>query len=292
MNKGRRVAVEGVARLREEGYGNARLTLLGVPGEEIPRYQAQMDRRLGPGVVECKPYTSSTQEVQRERDRADVILMPSIREHFGLVASEALGEGIPLLAPEGAGATLFFTDEDRFPRDLTQGFIVHDEAHCRDELSEAPTPGTPRSALWAEAMADMIDNYHERLTQGTALRDQYLVGRYTSLHMANAIVEATRELNEGHAKQGEAGRLLAARASRVLPVSAGPTLEALERPRERQDMHHRALKTEDVLTEAGEAVRLARQGLVGPGQPRRARAVPHTPRRGTPRRGSERGPGR
>ena len=78
--------------------------------------------------------------------------------------------------------------------------------------------------------------------EATALRDRHLAGQYISGHMAQAVVAATRDPDLHHAKQGVQGKLWAARPERLLSISAGPTFETLDLPKERQVPHHRSLQ--------------------------------------------------
>ncbi|MEU5858905.1 glycosyltransferase family 4 protein [Nocardiopsis dassonvillei] len=243
-SKGMQVAIEAISSLKRRGYDNAKLTLLGLPEDQIPMMQRRMATEVGEGVVECHSYAHDDTVIQRERDRADVVLMPSIREPFGLVATEAAGEGIPFLAPEGSGVGLFLADPDRVPAHLAQDFIVRDEEHCRAVVDRTPPPDTPRGEVWAAAMADMIDHYPERLAQSVQLRDEHLAARYTETHLADAFVGALRHTEGRHIKQGPEGVLLAASDSRVLPVTTGPTIDTLDLPKDQQVMHHQALSTQ------------------------------------------------
>lgn len=74
---------------------------------------------------------------------ADLVLMPSIHEGFGLVASEAARAGVPVLVGEGTGAGLFFGDPRYVPAALGEAATVRDGvtvAAWRRGLAEITRP--------------------------------------------------------------------------------------------------------------------------------------------------------
>lgn len=55
---------------------------------------------------------------------ADVMVMPSQAEGFGLVGLEALGAGLPILVPDTSGVGAFLGDPNRFPPEVTRRSLV------------------------------------------------------------------------------------------------------------------------------------------------------------------------
>ncbi|MDH3260932.1 MAG: glycosyltransferase [Acidimicrobiia bacterium] len=118
--KGLDVALEAFERVREE-IPDARLVVVGGPsgahGEaELARIRERVDAlRLG----ECVEFVGSRphHEIATYYQAADVLLVPSRSESFGLVAAEAQACGLPVVAARVGG--LAFTVGD-----ATSGFLV------------------------------------------------------------------------------------------------------------------------------------------------------------------------
>ncbi len=70
--------------------------------------------RLYGDALDLRGFTKDPQDLVNDRAEADAIIMPSLHEGFGLVATEGAGEGIPVLvnAESGAGDFLRFLGFD------------------------------------------------------------------------------------------------------------------------------------------------------------------------------------
>ncbi len=70
--------------------------------------------RLYGDMLDLRGFTKDPQDLVNDRAEADAIIMPSLHEGFGLVATEGAGEGIPVLvnAESGAGDFLRFLGYD------------------------------------------------------------------------------------------------------------------------------------------------------------------------------------
>jgi glycosyltransferase involved in cell wall biosynthesis len=76
--------------------------------------------------IDVKEFTTSEADLLADLNDADLVLMPSIYEDFGLVASEAVRAGKPVLVGEGTGAGRFFADPQHVPPDLGEPVVVRD----------------------------------------------------------------------------------------------------------------------------------------------------------------------
>ncbi|MFI5672437.1 glycosyltransferase family 4 protein [Streptomyces sp. NPDC051704] len=80
--------------------------------KEYGEWMAKVEAYGAEGTVTLLPFTKNPADLQEDRERADAVIMPSLHEGFGLVATEAAGRGIPVLVNAESGAAGFF---DRAP---------------------------------------------------------------------------------------------------------------------------------------------------------------------------------
>lgn len=118
--KGLDVAVEALLRIRQE-IPDTRLVIIGGPsgadGErELERILSRVDALAFEGCVEFIP-SRPHREIATYYQAADVLLVPSRSESFGLVAAEAQACGLPVVAARVGG--LAYAVED-----ATSGFLV------------------------------------------------------------------------------------------------------------------------------------------------------------------------
>ncbi|MDS1272702.1 glycosyltransferase, partial [Lipingzhangella sp. LS1_29] len=99
--KGAHHAALMVRRLRAEGM-DVQLTVRGIPSEAVDHIQRRLSTIAGV-QVRVKPFTITRSEILADMRQADVVLMPSRAEGFGLVGLEAVGAGIPVLVPDSSG---------------------------------------------------------------------------------------------------------------------------------------------------------------------------------------------
>lgn len=107
QRKGLSYALAGV-----EALGDAvRLTLIGRPtSAECPPLNAALERHRW---IPSLPHPQILEQMRRH----DVLLLPSLFEGFALVISEALSQGLPVIATPNSGAT-------ECVRDGVEGFLV------------------------------------------------------------------------------------------------------------------------------------------------------------------------
>lgn len=110
--------------------------------------------------------------VARALARADVLVMPSTLEGYGIAATEAIHAGVPVIAARAQGleealapcpdATIFADDEDALAVAIDR--FAHDHA-LRAAMTEAARRASPRMPTWASC----ADAFRAALTALTAL---------------------------------------------------------------------------------------------------------------------------
>ena len=120
--KGLDVALEAFGQIRAD-VPDARLMIVGGPSgpngaRELERIQDQVVEQRLQDLVEFVP-SRPHEELAAYFRAADVLLVPSRSESFGLVAAEAQASGLPVVAARVGG--LAYTVED-----ATSGFLVDD----------------------------------------------------------------------------------------------------------------------------------------------------------------------
>lgn len=126
--KGGPEAVAMVTELRRRGIP-AHLVVRGVPPDKLAAEQLRMNELSG-NAVRLRPFTNDPVELRRDLNGADLFVMPSHHEGFGLVATEAAGAGVPILADEmNTGVGMFLADADRIPPELGRGSVVRASSH-------------------------------------------------------------------------------------------------------------------------------------------------------------------
>ena len=108
MQKGVHYLLEG---FRKAALANARLILA---GPVDPAYRVVLDRY--PGLFEELGSVAHSQ-VQEQYFDADVFVMPSLADSYGLVVSEAMSAGLPVIVSENTGMS-------NFVKDGREGFVV------------------------------------------------------------------------------------------------------------------------------------------------------------------------
>jgi D-inositol-3-phosphate glycosyltransferase len=122
--KGLDVAIESFVRIRHE-VPEARFVIVGGPSgphgdQELERIRARVHELKLESRIEFVP-SQPHEEIASYFRAADVLLVPSRSESFGLVAAEAQACGLPVVAARVGG--LEYTVEDG-----TSGFLVDDWA--------------------------------------------------------------------------------------------------------------------------------------------------------------------
>ncbi|MCC9740167.1 glycosyltransferase family 4 protein [Streptomyces sp. MNU89] len=189
--KGFESAAEAVALLNEWGH-EVHLTIRGAPPEEIEDVRAEL-REIGGDHVAVELFTKDAAELQNAVGQADLVIMPSKHEGFGLVATEALGHGIPVLVNEESGAAKFLGDERRFGPELGKSCIVPEPADAEDRPLE-----------WAAAIQRVQAELPERREQARQLRE--VLRSYSWDHAGKALVEAAMRVPEDRTARAAATR--------------------------------------------------------------------------------------
>jgi glycosyltransferase involved in cell wall biosynthesis len=129
--------------------------------------------------VRMKPYTTDHAEIVRDLRGADVVVMPSRHEGFGLVATEAAAHGVPILVSRDSGVGEFLRG---LPNDLGHGLTVP-EAHGRQS----------RARVWADHLWSRLEDLPRSREQAARLRE-HLNANYTWRHSATRLVEQIQQL--------------------------------------------------------------------------------------------------
>ncbi len=97
LTAGIKGAVTVLARLQHQ---RGSISLIGTTPSEVAKMRLPTGHSVAINPI---PYISSREEYFEELQDADLVLMPSVREGFGLVAWEALSLGIPVLVSKSSG---------------------------------------------------------------------------------------------------------------------------------------------------------------------------------------------
>ncbi|MBV2365339.1 glycosyltransferase [Streptomonospora nanhaiensis] len=209
--KGMDQLFEAVRRLRAQGV-NVVVRCRGVRGtdtlsqeENLRIEQRRVDRIMGEaGAVTLLPFTSDVAELDAEMRQADLCVMPSLHEGYGLVAVEPLERGVAGLVNQDSGIAHLLLHHPDVPRELGRNAVVMDDG----------LDANARVAAWAEAILAAVRERAERWAGAERLR---LVGqRFVWTHSASALVHAGLlpvDRDPGlprHTRQGADGRLLIA----------------------------------------------------------------------------------
>ncbi|WP_329456025.1 eCIS core domain-containing protein [Streptomyces sp. NBC_01497] len=193
--KGVRAAVTAIGMLRRPqsmgGYGlDVRLTIRGGPDpkeapDEYGKWQSLVTS-LGAGGVTLLPFTPDAEKLNRDRQGKDAVIMPSLHEGFGLVATEGAGNGIPVLVNGESGAAQFLAQF----QGLTGHMTVDAPYNVDRETGKEVEGGDERRArAWAEAIARLQSRLPA--AQQDAAQLHQVLTHYTWRHAAQALVEAT-----------------------------------------------------------------------------------------------------
>ncbi|MFE9220768.1 glycosyltransferase family 4 protein [Streptomyces lavendulae] len=182
--KGVEGAIEAIGLLRNPGeqarYGMRRdvhLTVRGGPHpvrepEQYARWQQTVARYGASGAVTLLPFSTDPAELRADREGVDAIVMPSLHEGFGLVATEGAGRGVPVLVNEESGAAGFLS---KAPDGVGEPCVVRQR-------------GSGRAEAWARAIADLDRDLPGRWENAGLLYD--FLKQYTWEHGGQALVDA------------------------------------------------------------------------------------------------------
>ncbi|WP_433592832.1 toxin glutamine deamidase domain-containing protein [Nocardia sp. CA-145437] len=120
--KGALQAAEMIRELNARGV-EVDLIVRGVPPDLIDLSRTDLSA-VARHHVDVRPFTIDRSEILADMREADVVIMPSRAEGFGLVGLEAAGAGVPVLLPSTSGAGRFIGDVGRFPEHIAEHSVV------------------------------------------------------------------------------------------------------------------------------------------------------------------------
>jgi glycosyltransferase involved in cell wall biosynthesis len=176
--KGGPEAVKMVTELRRRGIP-AHLVVRGVPPDKLAAEQLRMNEVSG-NSVRLRPFTNDPDELRRDLNGADVFVMPSHHEGFGLVATEAAGAGVPILTDElNTGVGMFLADADRVPPELGRGSVVRASSHD--------------TQAWADRIQWSLENLPAERSRALQLRE-HLTTNFSWRHAGEHLVQAVNQV--------------------------------------------------------------------------------------------------
>src|SRR5262249_43131854 len=126
---------------RSRGH-DTRLVALGYPHAMLEGISDILAALVGdPDAVEVLPRTSDPEESRAIIRSATVLVMPSWLEPFGLVAMEAIEQGVPVMAASSSGAGQFLA-----------GLSGYRDAAERFNLVEQDRGAAPSVNTWADRL--------------------------------------------------------------------------------------------------------------------------------------------
>ncbi|KAJ5469039.1 Glycosyl transferasefamily 1 [Penicillium sp. IBT 31633x] len=192
--KGLDDAVYAVRKIALSG-NDISLDVLGVPAEDVDRWQQAVDEMTGmPDLVRMHPFSDDPGAVSRFYCNADLVIMPSMHEGFGMIFTEVAGLGVPILVTQESGAGQLALDRSRIPAELGQACVVMDES----TYGIVPSPTSERVAVWAHRI-DQVRCYPEQTRRHARLLQRIMRG-YSWKHAAKALLRSAME-SEGDTVQ-------------------------------------------------------------------------------------------
>lgn len=165
--KGHRFALEALARLERSRPGEAELVLLG-DGPLLGECEAQVSAL---GLERAVRFLGRRDDLGRWLRRADVVILPSLWEGFGVVLAEGMAAGKPAVAFDVGGASEVIVDgETGFLTPLGDaGALTHalerlrDDAALRERMGRA---GRRRAETYytASRVATSYQRFYERVS--------------------------------------------------------------------------------------------------------------------------------
>lgn len=192
--KGVEAAVRAIGILRrpvaQGGRGlDVHLTVRGGPDPEKKPQEYQHWQNIitqhGHGGVTLRPFTTSARELDQDRTDTDALIMPSLHEGFGLVATEGAGRGIPVLVNGESGAAQFLArlGELGLPSVVNAPFQI-DNSTGREVTGGQDT----RAQLWADAIERLAADLPARRQISRDLRRE--LRQYSWQDAAQALIAA------------------------------------------------------------------------------------------------------
>ncbi|GAB1331525.1 eCIS core domain-containing protein [Streptomyces sennicomposti] len=193
--KGVEAAVQAIGILRrpknQGGRGlDVRMTIRGTPHpekdpENYAKWKSIVDTHGAGGVI-MLPFSKNPADLEHDRETTHAVIMPSLHEGFGLVATEGAGRSLPVLVNGESGAAQFL-------KQVTDGSFmgVVDAPFNVDSASGKEVAGgaNSRAQAWATAIENLRTNL--RGARGEADHLYELLKGYSWRHAAQALVTAT-----------------------------------------------------------------------------------------------------
>ncbi|MGL5866860.1 MAG: glycosyltransferase family 4 protein [Dermatophilaceae bacterium] len=224
--KSTEVAALAVRDLRQRGL-DVSLVVRGARPDTVRRATDRLSAVAGRGV-EVKAFTTDPGEVQADIRAADVVLMPSRNEGYGLVAAEAAGHGIPVLVSGCSGIGELLADASRVPAHLGAPSVVPMTGQERD---------LTLASLWADHIHKLTQNMPANWERAGALQ-QHLGRTFTWQGAAERLTTALDEASlaaHQRAAGAEAQRTAGVAFPHPSPVlSAASTTGTAGAPRTRE----------------------------------------------------------
>ncbi|MFI6575230.1 glycosyltransferase family 4 protein [Nocardiopsis sp. NPDC050513] len=179
--KGVDTAVGVLVALRHKGV-DAQLTILGAKPGALKAGEEMIRKEFGQNV-KLKPFTSDRSVIEAEIRGADLMLMASRHDGFGLTATEAAGYGLPVLVPSNIGAGMFLSDPKKVPPELGLPSVVQVPAGAHSAPAD----------VWADRAEALIQDMARTRHRALALRE-HLGNHFTWKHTAQALTEELNKL--------------------------------------------------------------------------------------------------
>lgn len=115
QSKGIDIVATAVDRLAREWLGSPKsrpmLIIRGVPAESESKIDEQLRQIvLDDSIYRLRPFVDSVESINEDLHQAQVVVMPSRHEGFGLVALEAISCGVPVLVSSDSGIAQMMSD--------------------------------------------------------------------------------------------------------------------------------------------------------------------------------------
>jgi glycosyltransferase involved in cell wall biosynthesis len=179
--KGTMEAAKVVRMLRDVARVPARLIVRGVPEHLVVRQQIILSQIAGD--VEVRPFTKERADLRADLDEADVMVMTSRAEGFGLTAHEAAASGVPTVVPSTSGFGRWLGEPGRFREELTGPSIV-------EQGYEDPVP----IDRWFEALRNVAKHYPQAQQRALDLQQQFKDKKITWETAVGSLIDEARRL--------------------------------------------------------------------------------------------------
>jgi glycosyltransferase involved in cell wall biosynthesis len=180
--KGLDDVIRAVRYMRTEGMASVTLRVRGFAEDAVGTASEwatfMAANNMAANDIEILPSTSQVEQIAEDIRSSHAVLMPSHFEHFGLVALEAAGYGVPILVNEDSGAGMFLADATRISAEVGAGCVVKDSGQA-----------AIRPELWAKAIDALCKDIVGRFRRAAALRE--ILARYSWDNAARALIDAT-----------------------------------------------------------------------------------------------------